>query len=353
MFFSILIPVYNTSIYLRECMESILNQSFKEYEVVLLNDGSTDNSGEIWDEYAKQYSFIRVIHKENEGLMMTRRRGFKEAKGDYFICVDSDDYLYDSCALEKIHNMIKESKCDLVLYNYMYGAGGGRNERVRRLFDYENGHVFIGNQKIELYEKLLTTNSMNNIWIKCPSRNIVDIDTDYSVWKKDICRAEDLFQSYPMLSNASRVGYVSDSLYFYRWTETSISNKPKYKYCDAFKTIFQREDEYLERWNVSAEVKDQAIRRRLTRYMDIIVKCYFSAKMANDVSGWKKFICSLSEDSFFKQILDGCNKKKVLKYYRLLYFLFCNRKTTVAIGVIEATSQISRMKRNMLRKKAA
>ena len=96
MFFSILIPVYNTSEYLPECMDSVLSQSFRDFEVVLLDDGSTDNSGQLCDEYAQKDDRVRVIHKQNEGLMMTRRRGFKEAKGDYFICVDVSLYDNDS-----------------------------------------------------------------------------------------------------------------------------------------------------------------------------------------------------------------------------------------------------------------
>lgn len=351
MFFSILIPVYNTSIYIKECVESVLNQSFTDYEILLIDDGSTDNSGKICDEYVKSYPFINVIHKENEGLMMTRRRGFQEAQGDYFICLDSDDFLYDKYSLEKIHKVIVESNCDLVLYNYMYGAGGGRNERVRNLFDYENGHVFEGNNLKELYAKMVTTNSMNNIWIKCPSRNIVDIDTDYSVWKNVICRAEDMFQSYPMLSNAKRVGYINDPLYFYRWAENSISNKPKYKYCDSFKCIFQRENEYLEKWQLSESVKEQAIRRRIVRYMDVIVKCYFSSKKIGTIDEWKRFICTLAEDDFFRHILDGCNKDKILQYYKMLFGLICNKNVLSTIVLIEIVSWISNLKQRVSKNK--
>lgn len=184
MLFSVCIPVYNTSKYLDECLRSVLIQTEKDYEIVLVDDGSTDDSGEICDRYAAQYPNIRVIHKENEGLMMTRRRGFREAKGDYFICVDSDDKLFDSRALERIYNTIATTGCDMVLYNYVYGAGGGRGERTSCLFDYETDHVFEGETKKHLYEKLLTSNNMNNMWIKCPSRHVVDIDVDYSQWKK-------------------------------------------------------------------------------------------------------------------------------------------------------------------------
>lgn len=348
MFFSILVPVYNTSLYLKECVESVLNQTFSDYELILIDDGSTDNSGELCDAYAEKYSFIRVIHKSNEGLMMTRRRGFKEAKGKFFICLDSDDKLYDISTLEKIHNVICDSNCDMVLYNYMYGAGGGREESIRILFEYENGHVFEGDNIKELYEKMVTTNVMNNIWIKCPSRNIVDIETDYSVWKNEICRAEDLFQSYPMLSNATRIGYIKDPLYYYRWTENSISNKPKFKFCDAFKCIFQREDEYLEKWALSEDVIDIAKCRRIVRYMDVIVSCYFSAKDTGAIEAWKQFVCELAEDSFFRQLLNGCSKQKILKYYVVLFNLLCNKKVGLAIGVIELVSCISNLKKRIL-----
>lgn len=344
MFFSVLVPIYNTSEYLRECLESILTQTFQDFELILLNDGSTDNSGDICDEYAARYSNVRVIHKSNEGLMMTRRRGFQEATGDFFICVDSDDKLYDRHALEKIHDMIIKTGCDLAIYNYIYGAGGGRPQRTSDLMDCENGHIFEDDGKMQLYEKLLTSNNMNNMWIKCPARHVVDVDVDYSQWKKDISRAEDLFQSYPMLTNAKRVAYITDPLYYYRWAPDSISNKPKFHYYGAFKRIFIREDEYLDTWQISLQIRDKAIRRRLTRILDLVCRCYFSCKQGRTVAEWKTFVSGLADDPFFRNILNGCNRKKVLKYYRLLHFLLCRKQSNAAIFVIETTSVISAWK---------
>lgn len=347
MFFSILIPVYNTSEYLRECLESIVAQTFTDFEVVLLDDGSTDSSPAICDEYASKYPFIRVVHKDNEGLMMTRRRGFKEAKGDFFICVDSDDHLYDDEALEKIHKVIVETGCDLAIYNYVYGEGGGRPERAREIFEYPNGYIFEGEQKHELYDKLLTTNYMNNIWIKCPSRKIVDIDTDYSVWKEQIRRAEDLFQSFPMLSNATRVGYVKDPLYYYRWAPDSISNKVKFTHYYAKKCVCKREDEYMELWNVSDDIKERTLRIRVTNVSSYVIALYFMSKSKNIVNEWLDFANDISEEEFYQNLLQGANPKKVLRYYKLVHSAIVNKKFKRAIVIMETVAFLSRMKKKL------
>lgn len=344
MFFSILIPVYNTSEYLPECMDSVLSQSFRDFEVVLLDDGSTDNSGQLCDEYAQKDDRVRVIHKQNEGLMMTRRRGFKEAKGDYFICVDSDDKLYDPQALKKIHQQIENTGCDLVLYNYIYGAGGGRPERPREILDYPDGYIFEGEEKTILYDRLLTTNFMNNIWIKCPSRATVDIDTDYSVWKQEICRAEDLFQSFPMLDNATKIGYVKDPLYFYRWAPESISNKVKFKHYYAKRCVCYREDQYLEKWDLSEDIVERTKRIRVTNVTSYITSLYFVSKKNNKVDEWKRFALDVADDPFYINILEGCNLNKVLKYYRRLHSLIINKKINRAILLMETVSKVSRIK---------
>lgn len=82
---SVIVPVYNGERYLHECIESILNQSFTDFELILVDDGSLDKSGQICDEYAKKDQRIRVIHKNNEGINATRRRGVQESKGGW-IC---------------------------------------------------------------------------------------------------------------------------------------------------------------------------------------------------------------------------------------------------------------------------
>ena len=93
MFISIIVPVYNAEKYIKRCVNSILNQSFKEWELILVDDGSSDNSGQICDDYSRQYNNIMVLHKNNGGVSSARNTGIKNATGKYIMFCDSDDYV--------------------------------------------------------------------------------------------------------------------------------------------------------------------------------------------------------------------------------------------------------------------
>lgn len=127
--FSVIIPVYNVEKYLSTCIESILGQNFKDFEVILVDDGSTDNSGNICDEIAQKYcDFIRVIHKENGGLSSARNAGLKVAEGEYIVFVDSDDYI-DCESLSRVNSVLEKYYPDVVaLYGYRFNANGDITE---------------------------------------------------------------------------------------------------------------------------------------------------------------------------------------------------------------------------------
>lgn len=116
---SVIVPVYNTEKYLHKCINSILNQTFTDFELILIDDGSPDNCGKICDEFAEADSRVRVFHQENKGVCVARNKGIDNARGEYISFVDSDDYLRD-CALEVLYR-------DITAYNAdISGAGGGR-----------------------------------------------------------------------------------------------------------------------------------------------------------------------------------------------------------------------------------
>ena len=114
---SVIVPVYNAQDGIKRCVDSLLNQSFKNFEIILLNDGSEDNSLNILKEYELKYSFVRVIDKQNEGVAVTRNKGILLAEGEYTMFMDNDDFV-DSDYIETFYQAIHEKNLDLVIGGY-------------------------------------------------------------------------------------------------------------------------------------------------------------------------------------------------------------------------------------------
>ena len=114
---SVIVPIYNTEKYLVECIESIREQTYSNIEIILVDDGSTDASIEICDEFSKKDSRVRVFHKENEGSAVAKNFGIQQSKGEYIILVDSDDTVSDKM-IEVLYTHIKEKNADIAIGNY-------------------------------------------------------------------------------------------------------------------------------------------------------------------------------------------------------------------------------------------
>ena len=122
---SVIMPVYNVEEFLVACMESLVNQTFRDYEIIAVDDGSTDASAEILDSYARQYDFIRVIHKKNEGQAKARNLAIQQARGEYLSFIDSDDFVKPEF-LEKLYRACEETGADIAYcYYYFRGSKNG------------------------------------------------------------------------------------------------------------------------------------------------------------------------------------------------------------------------------------
>jgi len=126
---SVVIPVYNMEKYLKRCMDSVINQTFKDLEIILVNDGSKDNSGSICDEYKALDKRVKVIHKQNAGLGFARNSGMEISTGEYISFVDSDDYI-NTDMYEKLYQRIKQENADTCIFGYQRMIGD-KNEYVR------------------------------------------------------------------------------------------------------------------------------------------------------------------------------------------------------------------------------
>lgn len=217
--FSIIVPVYNVEKYLEECMYSILSQTFSLFEVILVDDGSTDRSAFLCDTYATRFpEKVSVIHKKNEGLISARRIGLKQAKGEYICFVDPDDYIRKDM-LERVNIVIKEWNSDIVLFDLAQVDGEGNliGKKVERTF--EEGII-----EKEIFFKEVLMLTFNSLCTKICKQDLFDVDTDYSSLY-DLQRGEDLLQSLPLIGAAEKIYYIKENFYYYRQNVESITHK--------------------------------------------------------------------------------------------------------------------------------
>lgn len=240
-FFSVIVPVYNVEKYLHECVDSILNQSFTDFEVILVDDGSPDNCPQICDQYAQKDSRVKVIHKPNGGLSSARNKGINLSLGEYILFCDGDDY-YLSGAFEKIHSKLNSVDCDILNFGYIKELtenGFTEHCKLQELYLCNVTQSMI----VELaFVGLLQRHDKYHIeaWANAFRREF--LQDNALLYIEELKRNEDLIHLVNAYTYARRILYISDEMYFYRfnpksimnsfrYTETTIANSIKYLKC--------------------------------------------------------------------------------------------------------------------------
>lgn len=201
---SIIIPVYNIEKYLSKCVESLIAQKYKNYEILLIDDGSTDKSGDIIDHYATVYPCVRAYHHSNRGVSYTRNRGIRESKGDYIAFIDGDDWV-DSNYLSTMVAYIEDNDLDFAVCNYSFYDD--QNKKIEEWPIYKEDCC---TDKICAAERLLTTSCVP--WNKIYKTEVIR----ECVFPEDIAIGEDTIFLMELLKYCQRIGFLSKSLLFYR-----------------------------------------------------------------------------------------------------------------------------------------
>ena len=305
MLFSFLVPVYNVEKYLDRCMESLLCQKGADFEIVLLDDGSTDSSGSICDRYAKEYpDIVRVIHKSNEGLLLTRRRGFQEAKGDWFICIDSDDYPAKDL-LVNVVSTIEKYNPDMVMYNFNYVNDFGEKSKSRLTI--KNESVYEGEEKQFIYQRRLLSDDINNMWSKAIRKDILDIDTDYSKSGiRNMC--EDAIQVLHLFTKAQKIVYLDIPLYYYRKGQESITANTSYANWTASKICFLETEKHLDIWNINNDLRSKFYTHNL-EHLSNFIRWTFAQKEDELEKSKEEIIHTIKTHPAFYRCMTMYNKK--------------------------------------------
>lgn len=298
--FSVLVPVYKVEKYIDECIQSVLNQTYGNFELILVDDGSPDKSGQICDSYAEKDERIKVIHKANGGLISARRRGIAEAGGDYYVFLDSDDYIAAN-TLEVLERNICNTGADCVIYGIEWFKSGSV-ETIRCHEAYCNRLI---TDKAEALNILLNDSSYNSLCRKCTRASCFD-GRDFSPWFHIAC-AEDRLQSTEILENAESFLFIPELLYFYRVNAGSITHTINY---DGYKADFTVEEHVLDmvkRLGVFSVPDFDRMRNFALNYLVVELKrlSRFCSSKAQSIAGME----SIWQSRYYQDFLSRGYKK--------------------------------------------
>lgn len=312
---SIIIPVYNAEEYLKECLESIYNQTDSEWEIIAVDDGSTDSSWKILQcEKDRLGSKIKIIHQENQGQVRAREAGIRIAKGRYCIFVDADDWL-DKFAVEKIKSSISKYKCDILVFD---GMRVKDNNKIPFWPQYSEKDVLFDEcSKSKFLEMVITTKRFNNICFKAIRRGL--LVTSQPI--KDIEKVrveEDLLMQLQIFDKAQNIVYTPQILYNYRFNNSSVTNCFVENRYIAAAIVNQSLVSYAKKWGFPDKISILNQRyfveitesiRQLNRY-----KIY-------TISQKRDYILRISHDKYFINMWDNRTVNLELKRIVFLYLL--------------------------------
>lgn len=298
--------------YIEECIQSVLLQTFENYELILVDDGSTDKSGIIIDQYSSKYPKIKAFHKENKGLIHTRRFAIEHASGQYYIMLDSDDMIEKNC-LETLYKSIKKNNCDCVFYNRKKLING---QMIGATYHIKEEYIADRNAIIR---KALIDIPYNSFCLKCAKSSLYT-NNDYTQYYH-ISQGEDALQSLELLSNCNTAEFIDDELYIYRQRPGSICNPIQPTDYKLDLTVRKKCLQFVREQNCFTEEDMNQYRDKyISFYIDQIIRIS-SINMSMEKK--KEALNRLREDEYYTEFLSkGITDKKKVGKKILIWYLF-------------------------------
>lgn len=337
MLFSVIVPIYNIEKYLRRCIESVLTQSFADFELILVDDGSPDNCPVICDEYAKTDARIKVIHKENGGLVSARQAGIKLASGDYIFHLDGDDAICPD-ALENAYKIISDTHADIVSFSYQCCIDGKIGDVIEDLVDeglYNKSQI-----QEHLFPKLLSDKNMNHLfyflWGKAIKRELAE--KHQLRVNPAISLGEDLSCIVPCYLEAQTVYMSKQSIYLYTIRNDSISTD--------FKTqqITQIADVILGLRNLAMKTPED-FDAQISRYSCFMCFAILAAAAEGNHFGSVKQIKARILSSVHREEIQKASFENLTLKSRIAIFLMKQEQIRLAFYFLYLCKEIKRMRK--------
>lgn len=308
---SIIVPIYNAKKYLSRCLESLINQTLKEIEILTINDGSKDNSDKIIKEYMKKDSKIRIYNKENGGLSDARNYGLKMAKGKYILFVDADDCIEKNTCKE-LYEIAEKEQLEILKFNYF------DEKNKKYAFKYKEQYMRKTYNGIEYLKRVFDSKDEMTIvaWNALYNRKYLQ-DNKFK-FKKNILHEDELWTPQ-IIIKANRIMQVDNVYYNYKYNKNSITTQK-----DKTKNAMDIINTCKELDNIYSKINDRKLRKQLkntivTKYLEAFVmgKMYEKEK--------KKYID--------KKFL--INKSYTIRNKAKVFLFFINSKLYYKINIIK------------------
>lgn len=273
---SVIVPIYKVEKYINQCVDSIIAQTYKNIEIILVDDGSPDSCPEICDEYAKQDDRVKVIHKENGGLMSARQAGLKEASGDYIGFVDGDDWI-EPDMYERLAELIEKYSPDMAVCEFFYALTDKKDISNQKL-----NKSFYGKSELqrEVYPSMLFAGEYYRFginpccWSKVYKKSLLENNL-YKV-TTDIRMGEDAAFTYPCLLEANSICYIDKPLYNYRINPDSMTNAYDSRLEDTILIPYEILKRCFERYN------DKQLTTQLDNYLFYLLNIMIRNEVSPD-----------------------------------------------------------------------
>lgn len=330
---SIIVPVYNVENYIERCLNSLVNQTFKDIEIITINDGSTDKSLELLNKYAKEDIRISVIDLGDEGVSYCRNLGIEKANGKYIMFVDSDDWI-DSSMVEVLYKKAEENKLDLVMCSYIREFKDHSKEKI---FNLPQEIIYKDNEvKNELLRKLVgpikeelsnpeMLDALGTVWGKLYRADILKENKIKFVDLKEIGSAEDTLFNIFTFNYLKKLMFLNKPMYHY-WRDNlkSVTSQYNPKLKEQRKVFFKYISDFI-RENNFEQVFEEALNNRIcTSVLGLgLIECSQNNKISeiNKIKNIKKII--------YEEYIRNAYKNLELKYFsihwRVFYFFIKNK----------------------------
>lgn len=259
---SVVLPIYNVEKYLDRCVESIVNQTYKNLEIILVDDGSPDNCPQMCDEWSRKDERIKVIHKVNAGLGYARNTGIENATGSYICFVDSDDYVATD-TIEKVYSAVKTNNADIGIFGF---STVDKNGKVTRVITPKTEKVkYDGEEVVKTFlPDLITWNPDSgkatdlrmSAWTALFSMKLIQRNSWRFVSEREII-SEDVYSLLDLYNDVKSVVVVPESYYFYCENETSLTHSYKKDRYERIKHCYEMCISKCEQLNYGQDIKSR------------------------------------------------------------------------------------------------